>query len=620
MDFLIRTIDFTAAGREIVRERKVTADHLHVGRHAANAIHLPDLAVEQAHVRISATPSGLVDLSALGTLGFTLDGRQATQAGFDPARGGELGLGSFRLAFSREESEGSPSGIGRVVITVRQLADDDGEGKDRLRSFSLAAAMPGKRAMAWIGLVVMLLAFLAVPVWSSLNRPEVEPDADQPNIEQGGTVMMDASWSTGALSTAHHGLEDQCEACHVEPFQPVQDATCLTCHEDIGDHADAPRMSLGMPAPSGSDALLWNVAQAFGKPGPGACSDCHTEHEGEGRMEPTRQRFCADCHGTLDARLTDTALGNARDFGTMHPEFKLAVLPRDGVTEPVRVSQATNPRSFSGLKFPHDVHLDPRSGVTQMSRRLGRREGFGEVLECSDCHTPTADGVRFQPVDMEEDCETCHSLVYDQVGSTFRTLSHGDIDQAEADLRALDRVGRRPVVTGRRRPGEFGEGGIYYSNFSAVTPTTLRASALNTDGLCGDCHLRGDPSQGPLAVMPVTQIDRYMAHGWFDHQAHEQEDCTTCHAADTSDSASDLLLPDLASCRDCHMGEGAKAAEVPSSCAMCHSFHPPASGLPAAPRRVGQGHPQTAQNSRSAQSGGRGIRSGGAVSGGRASR
>ncbi|MEO5706156.1 MAG: cytochrome c3 family protein [Alteraurantiacibacter sp.] len=610
MDFLIRTIDFTAAGREIVRDREVSADHLDVGRDAANAIHLPDLAVEQAHVRISATPSGLIDLSALGTLGFTLDGRQATQASVDPARGGELGLGSFRLAFSREDSEGAS----RVVITVRQLADDEGEGKDRLRNFALAAAMPGKRAMAWIGLALVLLAFLGVPVWSSLHRPEVEPDA-----EATGAVLMDASWSTGALSTAHHGLEDQCEACHTEPFQPVQDATCVTCHEGIGDHAEDPRMSLGMPQASGTDALLWNVAQAFGKPGPGACTDCHTEHEGAGRMEPTRQRFCADCHTTLDARLTDTALGNARDFGTMHPEFMLAVLPRDGATEAVRVSQATNPRSFPGLKFPHDVHLDARSGVTQMSRRLGTRAGYGGVLECSDCHEPTADGSRFLPVSMEEDCEACHSLVYDKVGSTYRTLSHGDIDQAEADLRALDRVGRRPVVSNRRRPGEFGEGGIYYSNFSAVSPTSLRASALNTDGLCGDCHLRGDPSQGPLSVMPVTQLDRYMAHGWFDHQAHEQEDCTTCHTAETSDRASDLLLPDLASCRDCHMGEAAQQAEVPSSCAMCHSFHPPTQGGSPAPRRVGQGHPQTASSGRELGSG-ESRRSGGAMSGGSASR
>ena len=603
MDFLIRTIDFTAAGREIVRDRLVSADSLAVGRDAANAIHLPDLAVEQNHVAISTVPgSKLLDIKALGTLGFTLDGRSEMQASLDPVRGGELGLGSYRLVFSVEAGEGGR----RTVITVRQVADDDGEGKDRLRQFALAAAMPGKRAMAWIGLAVVLLAFLAVPVWSSLNKPEVEPDPDRP-----GTVMMDASWSTGALSTAHHSLEDQCEACHVEPFQPVQDQTCLTCHEDIGDHSDAQRMARGMPEFTGTDALLWDVAHAFGKPGPGACSDCHTEHEGAGRMEPTRQRFCADCHGTLDARLTDTALGNARDFGTMHPEFHVAVLPRDGVTQPQRVSQSVNPRSFPGLKFPHDVHLDPRSGVTQMSRRLGARAGFGGTLECVDCHEATADGVGFLPVQMEEDCEACHSLVYDKVGSTFRTLSHGDLDQAEADLAALDRVGRRPVVTGRRRPGEFGEGGLYYSNFTAVSPASLRTSALNTDGLCGDCHLRGNPSDGPLAVMPVTQIDRYFNHGWFDHKAHDQEDCTSCHAAETSDRSSDLLIPDLASCRDCHMGEGDRSADVPSTCAMCHSFHPPANGGSPAPRRVGEDHARTAANERRQGREGRGREAGG---------
>jgi hypothetical protein len=49
--------------------------------------------------------------------------------------------------------------------------------------------------------------------------------------------MMDASWRTGALSVRHHGLEDNCEACHTEPFVAVRDEACLTCHKDIGDHA-----------------------------------------------------------------------------------------------------------------------------------------------------------------------------------------------------------------------------------------------------------------------------------------------------------------------------------------------------------------------------------------------
>jgi len=596
MDFRIRTIDFTSAGREIVRTREVAAEMLGVGRDAANAIHLPDLAVEQNHIEIRATPAGLADVSAVGTLGFALDGRSTMQASVDPARGGEIGLGSYRLAFSQEADD---AGAPKVVITVRQLADDDGEGKDRLRQFSLAAALPGKRTMAWAGIIAALMLFLAVPIMSGLSRPTAEPDPDQPDA-----VLMDASWSTGSLSAAHHGLEDNCESCHVKPFEAVRDATCLTCHEDIPDHAEQQRMTLGRPAATGTDAVLWNVAHAFGKPGPGACTDCHTEHEGEGRMAAPQQQFCADCHGTLDTRLSDTTLGDARDFGTLHPEFAVSVRPAPGAEQSSRVSLATAPRDHSGLKFPHDMHLSPRGGVTQMARRLGTRAGYGGQLECNDCHRPTADGVRFQPVDMERDCETCHSLVYDQVGSTFRTLSHGDIDQAEADLAALDRIGRAPVVTGRRRPGQFGEGQIYYNNFGSVSPSMLRARALDTKGLCGDCHLR-NPGQGPLGVVPVSQPDRYMSHGWFDHQAHEQEDCATCHAADTSDQSSDLLLPNLASCRDCHMGEGDRSAEVPSTCAMCHSYHPPAQGGSAGPRRVGGRQDQAdTRNRRRAATGG----------------
>jgi len=70
----------------------------------------------------------------------------------------------------------------------------------------------------------------------------------------------------------------------------------------------------------------------------------------------------------------------------------------------------------------------------------------------------------------------------------------------------------------------------------------------------------------------VNQPMRYMKNGWFDHAAHKTESCESCHAAPKSSKASDLLLPGISSCRDCHGGEKAKA-DVPSSCALCHSYH-----------------------------------------------
>ena len=572
MDFLIRTVDYTAAGREIVREREVSTDAIGIGRASTNEIHLPDLAVEQEHLRIEPQQTGQLKLEAVGTLGFAVDGRKTTSAIIDPAKGAELRVGGYLLQFAVEDA--------RVAIVIREADEDEGEAKDRLRGFSLAAALPGKRPMAWATLAVVLVAFLAVPVWSHLTRVPAKAD-----IDGEGAVVMDASWSTGALSSVHHGLEDNCEACHVEPFVAVRDETCLECHAEIADHAADDRMAQGMEPASGGDAILWNVAHAFGKPGPGACTDCHTEHEGEGRMEPTSQAFCADCHDTLDTRLTDTSLGNASDFGKNHPQFKALVLPDRLAADPVRVSLASSPVDWNGLRFPHDMHLSTSNGVAQMARRLGKEQGFGAPLECSDCHTPTADGVRFLPVNMEENCESCHSLVYDKVGSTYRTLSHGNVEQIEADLLAADRSPRQPVSTGRRRPGQFAEGGIYYGNFSRVSPAVLRSTAMAEDGLCGECHLPGDRAQGALAVAKVTQRDRYFIHGWFDHADHVQEDCASCHAAEQSASASDLLLPDLGSCRDCHEGEASKTAEVPSSCAMCHSYHP-RDGAAAAPPRI----------------------------------
>ncbi len=99
-------------------------------------------------------------------------------------------------------------------------------------------------------------------------------------------------------------------------------------------------------------------------------------------------------------------------------------------------------------------------------------------------------------------------------------------------------------------------------------------AVFSPGGACFDCHQVQAPPGGSLnfKIRPVAFPVRYMHKGWFDHRPHEQEKCETCHKANTSNSASDLLLPDLASCRTCHGGEGSNS-DVPSSCAMCHDYH-----------------------------------------------
>ena len=178
----------------------------------------------------------------------------------------------------------------------------------------------------------------------------------------------------------------------------------------------------------------------------------------------------------------------------------------------------------------------------------------------------------------------CHSLAFDRIDGTIRTLRHGEPDQVVADLRAFYRSTGplRPINFGsvdRRRPGDFAVQRTS-SNFAFAAATrggraeAAIRSVFSEGGACFDCHRVTQPGvQGPnYGIVPVRLPERYMKKGWFDHASHTTESCQSCHAAPTSDSASDVLLPKIASCRECHGGESAHK-QVQSSCAMCHDYH-----------------------------------------------
>lgn len=565
MAFLIRTIDHTAAGRKIVRDREIASATITIGRASDNDIHLPDLAVEQYHLTITNIASDRLEIGAVGTLGFAIDGQTVAEAVLDPNQGAEIALGASLLMISADPS-------GATTITIRQSEKGEGAG-DAVRGFSPASVFPSKRAMSWILAGLVLCLFLAVPIASHLLRAPTKPDADKP-----GQVMLDESWSTGDLSMAHHGLEDNCEACHTTPFVSVRDQTCLTCHDNIKDHAKKPRLAIGSPPVSSGDKIQWDIAQALGKEGPGACTTCHTEHEGPTKQKPAKEAFCADCHDALDTRLTDTAIGNASDFGKKHPQFEPALFTEYRQKKPVRVSLDDRPEELSGLKFPHDLHLNPQGGAARMAISLGTARGYGEPLQCSNCHMADKSGVGFAPVKMESACESCHSLVYGNQGGTFQSLRHGNIQDIRADLAKASSIPprkKKPLLPGRRRPGYFGSEVRDYPNFGPPASSMISMNmALQPSGVCSECHF---PTQtaGKADVIPVNLPDRFLWHGYFSHAAHSQEKCSDCHKAEGSKSARDLLIPGIAVCRDCHEGETAIKADVPSSCSTCHSYHAP---------------------------------------------
>jgi hypothetical protein len=584
MAFVLRNISYSAEGRQIVRTSRVADDLLKIGRDPDSDIKLNDLAVALHHATIEQVSSSRLGVSAEAGLTIDLDGSNTQFGQIDVATGGTIKIGPFRLRVLPQEM-----GSEDVAIDIERAEDEEDEAKFDTRRFALASVMPGKRPIAWAGVALVLGLFLVWPIWSFYGQ-----ERGQPQYAQG--FHGDRLWLSGSLSEGHAALANNCTACHVEPFQSVRDESCAACHTSIHDHADPRRMAAAAPDLPFFRRAQMRIQQAFGQT-PGRCVDCHTEHEGPQEIPATPQQFCSDCHSDLDANLPDTRLGDASDFEQLHPEFQPLVLVRWDGDQPrlQRVSLDRRPRESSNLKFPHALHLERTGGVAQMARRLAPTHGFGQQLECADCHVPTPDGVRFQPPNMEGDCGMCHSLAFELIDGTVRTLRHGEPQQVVADIRAFYRTGLRPrpasLGTERSRPGDVNQLRTAAQTARAEGATAMRAddmvrAVFSQDGACFDCHEVQAPASGSLAfgIRPVAFPTRYMLHGWFDHRAHQVVQrpgqrqlegtgaCLSCHRADASSDAGDLLLPNVASCRDCHGGE-TSSLPVESSCAMCHDYH-----------------------------------------------
>jgi hypothetical protein len=583
--FLLRNISHSAEGREIVRTSKVDDSLLKIGRDPDCDIRLNDLAVALHHATLEQVSETRIGVSAEMGMTVELDGKATGFGQIDLATGGSIKIGPFVLRVLAQDV-----GSEDVAIDIQRTAAGAEDDRFDTRRFALQSVMPGKRAMAWtLGLAVLAL-FLLWPIASFYQQ-----SGHQGRVAAG--FHPDQMWSSGPLSQAHASLAQNCEACHVRPFQPVRDAACRSCHVSVHDHADPRRMLAAQGRLGFFRRVQLNIGSWFGQD-PGRCVDCHTEHEGPQRMLPTPQQFCADCHGDLRAQLPDTRLAGASDFARAHPEFQPAVLVSWTGERPAlqRVSLAQHPLEMSNLKFPHALHLDPTGGAAQMGRRLSATNGFGQQLECADCHEPTPDGARFQPVDMETDCSMCHSLAFDRIGGTYRTLRHGDPAQVVADIRALYRAGGpvRPAelsANARAQPGDVAQirAAIQYSRARADLGGRADAAVrgiFSPGGACYDCHQVIQPPPGSFAygIRPVAFPMRYMLHGWFDHRAHlivqrpgqprlqGSAACLSCHRADQSNSSSELMLPGVDSCRACHGGERT-SLPVPSTCAMCHDYH-----------------------------------------------
>jgi hypothetical protein len=88
---------------------------------------------------------------------------------------------------------------------------------------------------------------------------------------------------------------------------------------------------------------------------------------------------------------------------------------------------------------------------------------------------------------------------------------------------------------------------------------------------CQKCHkFDATKAGGPLPeVIPPKIPARWLPHSKFDHAPHRPVACGECHKAAESTRTTDILLPTMKTCQECHQPRGGAR----SGCVECHNYH-----------------------------------------------
>lgn len=540
-----------------------------IGRGADQDLLLTDLRVALAHAEITARKALLGPVYRIDTkarLGLWVNGRPATSA--ELAVGDVIDLGRHRLTVSK------PSPGVDLVLGIEDRHAPHEERSTRRRALKLTLQETGwsRRRWAWLLFLLVLVPGLLLPIWMAHNATRTDRPVSrdhQPQYQPG----FDIVWNSGPLSSAHHVLQNDCSACHQKPFVPANDSSCRGCHAPLHEHAASVKVLQQSP---------FDAQQ---------CTDCHREHNGLTGLVPRGNQACTSCHAN-PAHLPGRTLQAVKDFSQSHPVFSLSLARMQGdgfVWQEIAQNSPEAKRQDTGLKFPHDVHLDAKG--------IDSRDGI-QKLECSDCHKPNADRSGFLPVTMQQHCASCHSLDFDAADPSHE-LPHGKPEQVVRIVRdyyaAIALAGRAPpqpvgTTSGPRRRPDAAP-----STLPAVGRTPAWASAKADIALrdvferrtCFYCHTvtRDGPAENPWRIAPVAAQQTALNGAVFPHSAHSTETCTSCHAAKTSKHSEDVLVPDIGRCRDCH-GDTGSMKETPSTCQSCHGYHTHALDVAASPVAV----------------------------------
>jgi predicted CXXCH cytochrome family protein len=531
-------------------------EELTIGSAPDQQLQVPHEDVDPRHATLRVSANGRVLLTAVSPKGVVVNGRRQTRVHLDPDD--TLTLGETTVKIQR--------GRGEYACIVRIEDPFSADESQPAAASSTRNHSPRYTISFWSWTLTLGVAaiFLLVPIGTFLGP------AMRKMLRSTPLVPSDALWSSGPLHDAHRFIGNDCSACHVNPFQQVRNSECEKCHAEVQHHVDV----------RSADVKLFDRER---------CAECHFEHKVPATLVLRDPRLCTDCHSRLDELKSNALVRDSSDFGSNHPDFRIAVLSEDQIVAPGQWRaawlEASKPETFkenSHLKFSHEQHLNPKG----IKSPLGDR-----ILVCGDCHKPNASGREMMPIRMEIQCSGCHSLHFDE-HDTSSGVPHGDLPRMFRALREhfsrlyLEAGSPARPDGGMRRPGgEARQMSLDEQRRArdwADTESLKMARELLEKRVCVDCHdvthVLGASGFDQWKVSPVRLTQNWMPRARFNHAAHIAEPCTSCHnQADHSKHSSDILMPGITKCRECHGGSG-DSSKLSSDCVMCHRFHLPNRG------------------------------------------
>ena len=421
-----------------------------------------------------------------------------------------------------------------------------------------------KKRIGWICVIATLAIALLAFFIERANLP--------------GKQLVEDFYNPGPISDHHAYFEKDCDKCHKDSSvvqltvaSTPMDAGCVECHTshtfhqptDLRDHS---------------------------------CAACHHEHMGKGTMQPVADANCASCHNS------SAVMQAAAEEGKTIPEHDFPAPKQDGATYfyPKRPEEGytTTFASFekghpnfqlhreklsdpTPLKFNHKVHLT--GDIPQIE---------GKKLDCDYCHQPDPTGAYMQPINYERNCQACHSLQLDPKNPDLR-IPHGNLVAVRNFIRAIPEqyndFGKAKGLKGpqleafvqeqmqglRRfvRQGVNLESHVFFNTGEVGPVRTITSAPRPTSRVryagCNYCHDVTTNNIGPN-IIPPNIPDRWLSRSKFDHRQHIlQLNCRECHDVEKSEKTSDILIPAISNCLDCHNTEH----KVTSSCQACHDYH-----------------------------------------------